>query len=90
MRELDALIKQYNTQQETAQYLACLSGGLAASAAYNAAGAKKQNGERFTVSDFLPGRPGQHEPAQERQTAEQMLAIVDLMTDAFGGTRVVN
>jgi hypothetical protein len=87
MRELDALIRQHNAEQETAQFLACLSGGLAASAAYNAAGATKEDGTRFTVADFLPG---QHEQHEQRQTPEQMLQIVELLTDAYGGKRIVN
>lgn len=29
-------------------------------------------------------------PEKQGQTAEQMLAVVDLLTDAFGGKRVVN
>jgi hypothetical protein len=29
-------------------------------------------------------------PEKQGQTAEQMLAMVELMTEAFGGTKVVN
>jgi hypothetical protein len=86
MRELDALIKQYNAQQEAAQYLACLSGGIAASAAYNAAGATKADGKPFTVADFLPG----HHDEVQQQTPEEMLAALGLINDMHGGQRKVN
>jgi hypothetical protein len=84
MRELDALIKQYNAQQETAQYLACLSGGIAASAAYNAAGATKTDGRPFTVADFLPGHDD-----EKHQTPEEMLSALGLISDMHDGQRKV-
>ena len=83
MREFAALLKREQHRQEEALHLACLAGGLAASAIYNAAGATKENGEQFSPADFLPGRK------EQEQTPEQMLAIVRLLNDAFGGERAV-
>lgn len=86
MREFDALLKRERRRQEEALYLACLTGGLAASASYNATGATKQDGGFFTPADFLPT----HKEQTPEQTPEQMLAIVKLMNAAFGGERTVH
>jgi hypothetical protein len=42
--------------------------------------------EAVEMTDFLL----YDRPKKQGQTAEQMLAMVELMTEAFGGTKVVN
>jgi hypothetical protein len=83
MRELDALIRRRNVLTRDRLELACLTGGIAASASYNAAGATKRGGGSFSPADFLPR-------AEERVSPEQMLAMCEVMTAGFGGQRVVH
>lgn len=79
MRELDALIRRHNALTQERLELACLTGGIAASAAYTAAGVTKQGGGVFTPEDFLPGK--QH----ARQTPEEVMEVCEVLTAGFGG-----
>lgn len=87
MRELDALVRQRNEMEKNRLMLACITGGLAASAAYNAAGATKANNQQFSVADFLPK---DEEQTKEEDSPEEVFRQVKMLNTMMGGDKVVN
>ena len=87
MRELDALLRRKNERAKEDVRLACLAGGLAASAAYNAAGATKQSGEPFSAMDFMPSEKKTESP---EEAADGMLNQVKVLNLMMGGDKVVS
>lgn len=62
--------------------------GIVASTIANANRDAKKRKKPFTVEDFMPrfGQPAR--PAKRQQTWQEQLAIVEMLNEAFGGTRV--
>lgn len=87
MREFDALLRRKNERAKEDVRLACLTGGIAASAVYNAAGATKENRERFTVMDFMPQ---DKEVVKEKESIDEMLRQVRVLNMMMGGKKVVS
>lgn len=88
MIELDVLMKRREARAKEQVLLACLTGGLAASASYNAAGAHKKDGTVFTPNDFMPKESVQRETSH--LDPEQLLQRIREWNAALGGTEVVN
>ena len=87
MREFDALLRKKGELAKDNLRLACLTGGLAASAAYNAAGATKESGERFSAMDFMPD---DKKPKSQEESADEILNQVKTMNVMMGGKGVVS
>jgi len=87
MREFDALLRKKSELAKNDLRLACLTGGLSAAAAYNAAGATKQNGEKFSAMDFMPD---DKKPVSQEESAEEMLNQVKVLNLMMGNDKVVS
>lgn len=87
MREFDALLRRKNERAKEDMRLACLAGGLAASAAYNAAGATKSNGQSFSAMDFMPK---DEKKVEETDTPDEVLRQVEMLNIMMGGDKVVS
>ena len=87
MREFDALLRRKGELAKDAVKLACLTGGLAAAASYNAAGATKESGERFSAMDFMPN---DEKPKSPDESTEETLHQVKLLNIMMGGKGVVS
>jgi len=80
MREFSALAERHKTKEEWLNYRA----GLICSVMANLWRDRKKKVKPFTPQDFMPG------VKRERQTPEQMLATVQMLNAAFGGTVMGN
>lgn len=87
MREFDALLRRKNEKAKEDIRLACLTGGIAASAVYTAAGATKANKQPFSVMDFMPQ---DKEVVKEEGSPEEVLRQVEILNAMMGGKKVVN
>ena len=67
-RHYHAIWKRYIAAEERQQRRTA----MICASAYNAFGAKKQNGDAFSVEDFMPSEQVVHPPTRRRPTAEEL------------------